>query len=97
MNDKDNINCIKDNINCIKSIMFKLMFGKVHQISNSEDAYIEHEIRLTEDEYKVAYGVFNTVIHFLSTYANVECNMLNDFEYIARQNWHESKKTRAGR
>ena len=81
----------KDKINCIKSIMFKLMFDKRIQISNAEDAYIEHEIRLTEDEYKVAYGVFNTVIHLLSTYANIECNMLKDFEYIAK------KKTRVGR
>ena len=77
----------KDTIKHIKSIMFKLMFGKVHvhQNSNAEDVYIEHELRLTEDEYKVAYGVFNTVIHLLSTYANIECNMLKDFEYIAKE------------
>ena len=87
----------KDKINCIKSIMFKLMFGKVHQISNAEDAHIEHELRLTEDEYRVAYGVFNTVIQLLNADVNIECNMLKDFEYIATQNWHESKKTRAGR
>ena len=91
MNDKDKI------INCIKSIMFKLVFGKVYQISNSEDAYIEHELRLTEDEYRVAYGIFNTVIQILNADVNIECNMLKDFEYIARQNWYESKKTRAGR
>lgn len=87
----------KDKINCIKSIMFKLMFGKVHQISNAEDAYIEHEIRLTEDEYQVAYGIFNTAIQLLRASTNIECNMLNDFEYIATQNWHEPKKTRVGR
>ena len=89
----------KDKINCIKSIMFKLMFGKVHvhQNSNTEDVYIEHEIRLTEDEYRVAYGVFNTVIQILNADVNIECNMLKDFEYIATQNWHEPKKTRAGR
>lgn len=80
----------KDKINCIKSIMFKLMFGKVHQISNAEDAYVEHEIRLTEDEYRVAYGVFNTVIQLLNADANIECNLLNDFEYITTQ----KKKTR---
>lgn len=80
----------KDKINCIKSIMFKLMFGKVHQISNAEDAYVEHEIRLTEDEYRVAYGIFNTVIQLLNADANIECNLLNDFEYITTQ----KKKTR---
>lgn len=73
----------KYKIKCIKSIMFKLMFGKVHQISNAEDAYIEHEIRLTEDEYRVAYGIFNTVIQLLNADENIECNMLKDFEYIA--------------
>lgn len=80
----------KDKINCIKSIMFKLMFDKRIQISNAEDAYVEHEIRLTEDEYRVAYGVFNTVIQLLNADANIECNMLNDFEYITTQ----KKKTR---
>lgn len=80
----------KDKINCIKSIMFKLMFDKRIQISNAEDAYVEHEIRLTEDEYRVAYGVFNTVIQLLNADANIECNLLNDFEYITTQ----KKKTR---
>lgn len=87
----------KETINCIKSIMFKLMFGKAHQISNTEDAYVEHEIRLTEDEYRVAYGIFNTVIQLLNADVNIECNMLKDFEYIATQNWYEPEKTRVGR
>ena len=65
--------------------MFKLMFGKVHQISNAEDAYIEHEIRLTEDEYRVAYGIFNTIIQLLNADENIECNMLKDFEYISKE------------
>lgn len=80
----------KDKINCIKSIMFKIMFDKRIQISNAEDAYVEHEIRLTEDEYRVAYGIFNTIIQLLAD-VNIECNMLKDFEYIAK------KKTRVGR
>ncbi len=83
----------KAKINCIKSIMFKLMFGKVYQIGNA----IEHEIRLTEDEYRVAYGVFNTVIQLLNADKNIECNMLKNFEYIATQNLHKPKKTRGGR
>ena len=82
----------KNTINCIKSIMFKLMFCKVHQISNAEDAYIEHEIRLTEDEYRVAYGLFNTAIQLLNADANIECNMLNDFEYIAKERWNKERE-----
>lgn len=77
--------------------MFKLMFDKRIQISNDEDAYIEHEIRLTEDEYKVAYGCFNTIIQFLHANANIECNMLKDFEYIAKEKWNKERKTRSGR
>ena len=87
----------KDTIKHIKSIMFKIMFSPVHQFGNDEDACIEHEIRLTEDEYRVAYGCFNTIIQFLHANGNIECNMLKDFEYIATQNRHEPKKTRRGR
>lgn len=80
----------KDTINCIKRIMFKLMFGKVHQISNAEDAYIEHEIRLTQDEYRIAYSCFTMILQLLQPNTNI--NLINDFEKIAKENWNKERK-----
>ncbi len=82
----------KDKINCIKSIMFKLVFGKVHQISNADDAYIEHEIRLTQDEYRVAYSCFGMILQLLQPNTNMELNLLKDFEHIAKENWNKERK-----
>ena len=54
------------------------MSNKIHQSSNAEDAYIEHEIRLTEDEYRVAYEVFNAAIQLLNADANADRRDRND-------------------
>lgn len=40
MNDKD----------IIEHILYKLMFAKPHQISNADDAYIEYEVRFSNEE-----------------------------------------------
>lgn len=73
----------KETINCIKNIMFKIMFCKVHQIGNDEDAYIEYEIRLTQDEYRIAYSCFTMILQLLQPNTNI--NLINDFEKIAKE------------
>lgn len=75
--------------------MFKLMFGKVHQIGNAEDAYIEHEIRLTQDETRVAYSCFIMILQLLQPNTNI--NVINDFEKIAKENWNKERKMRVRR
>lgn len=73
----------KNTINCIKSILFKIMFDTRIQISNAEDAYIEHEIRLTQDEYRIAYSCFIMILQLLQPNTNI--NLINDFEKIAKE------------
>lgn len=79
----------KDTIKHIKSIMFKLMFDKRIQISNAEDAYIEHEIRLTQDEYRVAYSCFTMILQLFQPNTNI--NLINDFEKIAKEKWNKER------
>lgn len=85
----------KNTINCIKSILFKIMFDTRIQISNAEDAYIEHEIRLTQDEYRIAYSCFTMILQLLQPNTNI--NLINDFEKIAKENWNKERKARVGR